>query len=428
MSIKASEISELIKARIQNFTAATEARSVGTVVSVTDGICRIHGLQDAMQGEMLEFTKKARSAWPSTSSPTKSASSFLATRAHLGGRHDQEHRSRDLGAGWYALIGRVVDPLGRPIDGKGPINTKKFDLMERIAPGVIKRASGHAAANRHQGHRRAGPDWSRPARADHRRPPDGQDRRRPRHHHQPEGQGRVCIYVAIGQKLSQVARVVSTLEQYGAMEYTIVVVAMRRLTRPTLQYIAPTPAPPWAKRFRDGGQDALIVYDDLTKHAWAYRQVSLLLRRPPGREAYPGDIFYLHPPARARCARERGLRGGAHQGRRQGQDGSLTALPMIETQVGDVSAYRADQRDFDHRRADLPRDRPVQRRHPPGHQRGRVGVARGGARRPGSSRSWRPHAARARPVPRDCSVRAVRLGPRRRDPPPARPRPGWSPS
>jgi F-type H+-transporting ATPase subunit alpha len=340
MSIKASEISELIKARIENFEAGTEARNVGTVVSVTDGICRIHGLRDAMQGEMLEFPQNTFGLALNLERDSVGAV-VLGSYEHIseGDTVKCTRRILDVPVG-PELIGRVVNSLGQPIDGKGPIDAKETDVIEKVAPGVIWRKSvsqpvqtglkaidamvpvGRGQRELIIGDRQTGKTAVAVDTIINQK-----------------GKDLICIYVAIGQKASTIANVVRKLEEFGAMAYTIVVAASASESA-AMQYIAPYSGCTMGEYFRDRGQDALIIYDDLTKQAWAYRQVSLLLRRPPGREAYPGDVFYLHSRLLERAARvneeyvENFTKGAV-----KGKTGSLTALPIIETQAGDVSAF-----------------------------------------------------------------------------------------
>jgi F-type H+-transporting ATPase subunit alpha len=340
MSIKASEISELIKARIQNFTAATEARSVGTVVSVTDGIVRIHGLQDAVQGEMLEFPKNTFGLALNLERDSVGAV-ILGEYEHIteGDTVKCTGRILEVPVG-RELIGRVVNALGQPIDGKGPVDAKETDVIEKVAPGVIARKSvsqpvqtglkaidamvpiGRGQRELIIGDRQTGKTAVAVDTIINQK-----------------GKDLICIYVAIGQKASTIANVVRKLEEHGAMAYTIIVAASASESA-AMQYIAPYSGCTMGEYFRDRGEDALIIYDDLTKQAWAYRQVSLLLRRPPGREAYPGDVFYLHSRLLERAARvneeyvEKFTKGAV-----KGKTGSLTALPIIETQAGDVSAF-----------------------------------------------------------------------------------------
>jgi F-type H+-transporting ATPase subunit alpha len=329
MQLNPSEISELIKSKIQNLATASEVRTQGTVVSVTDGICRIHGLADVMQGEMLEF-------------PGNTVGSVvLGEYEHIseGDPVKSTGRILEVPVG-HELIGRVVDALGQPIDGRGPIAAKETDVIEKVAPGVIWRKSvsqpvqtglkaidamvpiGRGQRELIIGDRQTGKTAVAVDTIINQK-----------------GKDLFCIYVAIGQKASTVVNVVRKLEEHGAMAYTIVIAATASESA-AMQYIAPYSGCTMGEYFRDRGQDALIIYDDLTKQAWAYRQVSLLLRRPPGREAYPGDVFYLHSRLLERAARvseawvERFTNGKV-----KGKTGSLTALPIIETQAGDVSAF-----------------------------------------------------------------------------------------
>jgi F-type H+-transporting ATPase subunit alpha len=340
MSIKASEISDLIKARIQNFAAATEARSVGSVVTVTDGICRIHGLQDAMQGEMLEFPNNTFGLALNLERDSV-GSVILGDYEHITEGDTVKCTGRILAVPvGPALIGRVVNALGQPIDGKGPVDAKETDVIEKVAPGVIWRKSvsqpvqtgikaidamvpiGRGQRELIIGDRQTGKTAVAIDTIINQK-----------------GKDLTCIYVAVGQKSSTVANVVRKLEEHGAMAYTIVVAASASESA-AMQYVAPYSGCTMGEYYRDRGQDALVIYDDLTKQAWAYRQVSLLLRRPPGREAYPGDVFYLHSRLLERAARvnedyvERFTKGAV-----KGRTGSLTALPIIETQAGDVSAF-----------------------------------------------------------------------------------------
>ena len=340
MSIKASEISDLIKARIQNFAAATEARSVGSVVTVTDGICRIHGLQDAMQGEMLEFPNNTFGLALNLERDSVGAV-ILGDYEHITEGDTVKCTGRILAVPvGPALIGRVVNALGQPIDGKGPLDAKETDVIEKVAPGVIWRKSvsqpvqtgikaidamvpiGRGQRELIIGDRQTGKTAVAIDTIINQK-----------------GKDLTCIYVAVGQKSSTVANVVRKLEEHGAMAYTIVVAASASESA-AMQYVAPYSGCTMGEYYRDRGQDALVIYDDLTKQAWAYRQVSLLLRRPPGREAYPGDVFYLHSRLLERAARvneeyvERFTKGAV-----KGRTGSLTALPIIETQAGDVSAF-----------------------------------------------------------------------------------------
>ena len=340
MQLNPSEISELIKSKIQNLATSSEVRTQGTVVSVTDGICRIHGLADVMQGEMLEFPGNTFGLALNLERDSVGAV-VLGEYEHISEGDPVKSTGRILEVPiGPELLGRVVDALGQPIDGKGPINAKLNDVIEKVAPGVIWRKS-----------------VSQPVqtglKAIDAMVPVGRGQRELIIGDRQTGKTAVavdtiinqkgkdvfCVYVAIGQKASTVANVVRKLEEHGAMAYTIVVAATASESA-ALQYIAPYSGCTMGEYFRDRGQDALIIYDDLTKQAWAYRQVSLLLRRPPGREAYPGDVFYLHSRLLERAARvseawvERFTKGAV-----KGKTGSLTALPIIETQAGDVSAF-----------------------------------------------------------------------------------------
>jgi len=340
MQLNPSEISELIKNKIQNLATASEVRTQGTVVSVTDGICRIHGLADVMQGEMLEFPGNTFGLALNLERDSVGAV-VLGKYEHIseGDPVKSTGRILEVPVG-PELIGRVVNSLGQPIDGKGPITAKETDVIEKVAPGVIWRKSvsqpvqtglkaidamvpiGRGQRELIIGDRQTGKTAVAVDTIINQK-----------------GKDLFCIYVAIGQKASTVANVVRKLEEHGAMAYTIVVAATASESA-AMQYIAPYSGCTMGEYFRDRGQDALIIYDDLTKQAWAYRQVSLLLRRPPGREAYPGDVFYLHSRLLERAARvseawvERFTKGKV-----KGKTGSLTALPIIETQAGDVSAF-----------------------------------------------------------------------------------------
>ena len=338
--LKASEISDLIRAKIQNLALAADARTQGTVVSVTDGICRIHGLSDVMQGEMIEFPGNTFGLALNLERDSVGAV-VLGAYEHIseGDTVKCTGRILEVPVG-PELLGRVVNSLGQPIDGKGPINAKMTDVIEKVAPGVIARQS-----------------VSQPVqtglKAIDAMVPIGRGQRELIIGDRQTGKTAVaidtiinqkgkdlfCVYVAIGQKASTVNNVVRKLEEHGAMAYTIVVAATASESA-ALQFIAPYSGCTMGEYFRDRGQDALIIYDDLTKQAWAYRQVSLLLRRPPGREAYPGDVFYLHSRLLERAARvnpdyvEKFTKGAV-----KGKTGSLTALPIIETQAGDVTAF-----------------------------------------------------------------------------------------
>jgi len=340
MQLNPSEISDLIKNRIQNLDAAAQMRTQGSVVSVTDGICRIHGLSDVMQGEMLEFPGDTFGLALNLERDSVGAV-ILGEYEHISEGDPVKCTGQILSVPiGPELIGRVVNSLGHPIDGKGPINAKLTDVIEKVAPGVIARKSvsqpvqtgiksidamvpvGRGQRELIIGDRQTGKTAVAIDAIINQK-----------------GKDLFCIYVAVGQKASTIANVVRKLEEHGAMAYTIVVAATASESA-AMQYIAPYSGCTMGEYFRDRGQDALIVYDDLTKQAWAYRQVSLLLRRPPGREAYPGDVFYLHSRLLERAARvnedyvEKFTKGAV-----KGKTGSLTALPVIETQAGDVSAF-----------------------------------------------------------------------------------------
>ena len=340
MALKASEISTLIKARIENFEASAEARDVGTVIAVTDGIVRIHGLADARYGEMLEFPQNTFGMALNLEQDSV-GSVVLGDYKHIteGDTVKTTGRILEVPIG-DALLGRVVDALGRPIDGKGPIKTDLSAPIEKVAPGVIERQSvsqpvqtglksidsmvpiGRGQRELIIGDRQTGKTAVAVDTIINQR-----------------GTGIKCIYVAIGQKASSIAGVVRKLEEEGAMDHTIVVAAAAAES-PAMQYIAPYCGASMGEYFLDKGEDALIIFDDLTKQAWAYRQVSLLLRRPPGREAYPGDVFYLHSRLLERASRVNAEHvENVSGGKIKGKTGSMTALPIIETQAGDVSAF-----------------------------------------------------------------------------------------
>ncbi len=340
MQLNAAEISELIKKRIENFDVITEARNEGTVVSLSDGIVRIHGLSDVMLGEMVEFPGNTFGLALNLERDSVGAV-VLGPYEHISEGNTVKCTGRILEVPvGEAMLGRVVDALGIPIDGKGPINTSEKSPIEKVAPGVIQRQSvdqpvqtglksidamipvGRGQRELIIGDRQTGKTAVAIDAIINQK-----------------GTGIKCIYVAVGQKASSVAAVVRKLEEHGAMEHTAVVAA-NASDSAALQFIAPYAGCAMGEFFRDRGEDALIVYDDLTKQAWAYRQVSLLLRRPPGREAYPGDVFYLHSRLLERAARVNAdYVEKMTNGKVKGKTGSLTALPVIETQAGDVSAF-----------------------------------------------------------------------------------------
>jgi F-type H+-transporting ATPase subunit alpha len=340
MAIKATEISDLIKQRIENFKSVTEARNVGTIVSVTDGIVRIHGLADAKYGEMLEFPGNTFGLALNLEQDSVGAV-VLGDYKHLseGDTVKTTNRILEVPVG-PELLGRVVDALGQPIDGKGPIGAKKTAPIERVAPGVIYRKS-----------------VSQPVQTGYKAVdsmvPIGRGQRELIIGDRQTGKtalaidtiinqkssGIRCVYVAIGQKQSTIANVVRKLEEHGALQHTIVVAASAS-TPAAMQYIAAYSGVTMGEYFMDNGEDALIIYDDLSKQAVAYRQISLLLRRPPGREAFPGDVFYLHSRLLERSARvSEEYVEMVSKGAIKGKTGSLTGLPIIETQAGDVTAF-----------------------------------------------------------------------------------------
>ncbi|MBT7427399.1 MAG: F0F1 ATP synthase subunit alpha [Betaproteobacteria bacterium] len=335
-----SEISDIIKQRIEQLDVSVESKNEGTIVSVSDGIIRIHGLADVMYGEMIEFEGGIYGMALNLERDSVGAvvlGDYLSLREGQTCRCTKRILEVPVGP---ELEGRVVDALGKPIDGKGPIETTMTDAVEKVAPGVIARKSvdepvqtglksidsmtpiGRGQRELIIGDREVGKTAVAIDAIINQK-----------------GKNVKCIYVAVGQKASSVANVVNRLEEHGAMEYTIVVAATAS-DPASMQFIAPYSGCTMGEYYRDRGQDALIIYDDLTKQAWAYRQISLLLRRPPGREAYPGDVFYLHSRLLERSSRvsadyvEKFTNGEV-----KGKTGSLTALPIIETQAGDVSAF-----------------------------------------------------------------------------------------
>lgn len=335
-----SEISEIIKQRIDSLEVSSEARNEGTIVSVSDGIIRIHGLADVMYGEMIEFDGGIYGMALNLERDSVGAIILGDYQSLAEGQKARcTGRILEVPVG-PELEGRVVDALGNPIDGKGPVNAKLTDALEKVAPGVISRQSvdqpvqiglkaidamvpiGRGQRELIIGDRQIGKTAIAIDAIINQK-----------------DSGIKCIYVAIGQKASSIAAVVRKLEEHGAMEHTIVVAATAS-DPAAMQFLAPFGGCTMGEYYRDRGQDALIIYDDLTKQAWAYRQISLLLRRPPGREAYPGDVFYLHARLLERAARvnadyvEKFTKGEV-----KGKTGSLTALPVIETQAGDVSAF-----------------------------------------------------------------------------------------
>lgn len=335
-----SEISEIIKKRIDNLDVSVQAKNEGTIVSVSDGIIRIHGLADVMYGEMIEFEG---GLYGMALNLERDSVGAVVLGDYLGLKEGQSckctGRILEVPIG-PELEGRVVDALGRPIDGKGPVDAKETDAIEKVAPGVIARQSvsepvqtglksidamtpiGRGQRELIIGDREVGKTAVAIDTIINQK-----------------GKGVKCVYVAVGQKASSIANVVQKLEEHGAMEYTVVVAASAS-DPAAMQFIAPYSGCTMGEYYRDRGQDSLIIYDDLTKQAWAYRQISLLLRRPPGREAYPGDVFYLHSRLLERAARvNANYVEQFTNGEVKGKTGSLTALPVIETQAGDVSAF-----------------------------------------------------------------------------------------
>ena len=340
MSISATEISDLIQKKIQGLELDTEARTEGTVVSLADGVARLHGLSDVMQGEMIEFPGNTYGLALNLERDSVGAV-ILGAYQHLSEGDVVKCTKRILQAPvGEALLGRVVDSLGNPVDGKGEINAQQSSPIEKIAPGVIARKSvgqpvqtglksidsmvpiGRGQRELIIGDRQTGKTAVAIDTIINQK-----------------GTGVKCIYVAIGQKASSINVVIRKLEEHGALDHTIIVAATASDSA-AMQYIAPYAGCAMGEYFHDRGEDALIIYDDLTKQAWAYRQISLLLKRPPGREAYPGDVFYLHSRLLERAARiNEEYVQKITNGEVKGQTGSLTALPIIETQAGDVSAF-----------------------------------------------------------------------------------------
>jgi len=329
MAVRPEEIASILKQQIERFGAEVAAVDVGVVIEAGDGIARVHGLSNCLAGELVEFENGAMGLALNLEEDTVGIM-VLGDYTTLGEGDEVRSTGRivEVPVG-DALIGRVVDPLGNPLDGKGPIKSEKTRPVERIAPGVVVRQSVNTPVQTG-------------IKAIDAMTPIGRGQRELIIGDRTTGKSAIaidaiinqkggdlaCIYVAIGQKASKVVQTVAILEQAGAMDHTIVVCANASDPAP-LQYLAPYAGCAMGEEFMEQGKDALIIYDDLSKHAWAYRQVSLLLRRPPGREAYPGDVFYLHSRLLERAAKLAPEFGG----------GSLTALPIIETQAGDVSAY-----------------------------------------------------------------------------------------
>ena len=415
MAIRSDEITSIIRSEIKGFDAGADVSGVGTIVEVGDGIAQVYGLSGALAQELLDFGNGIMGMAFNLEEETVGAL-ILGDYTSLseGDQVKTTGRIVEVPVG-DALIGRVVNPLGEPIDGKGPIDTKKTRPIERIAPGVIVRQPvdtpvqtgikaidsmipiGRGQRELIIGDRQTGKTAIAVDTIINQK-----------------GQDLICIYVAIGQKQSTVAQVVAQLEEAGAMEHTIVVSAGASDPAP-LQFLAPYAGVAMGEEFLDTGRDALCVYDDLSKHAWAYRQVSLLMRRPPGREAFPGDIFYAHSRLLERAARLNEENGG----------GSLTALPIIETQAGDVSAYIptnvisiTDGQIF------LQTDLFNQGQRPAVNAGISVSRVGGNAQIKAMRQVAGQAAPRPRAVPRAGRVRAVRLRPRQGDARPAHPWPG----
>ena len=404
MQLKPEEITRIIKAQIKHYQNVIEQSETGTVILVGDGIARAVGLEKCMSGELVEFENGAYGM--AQNLEENSVSIVLLGDAEgikEGSVVKRTGRVVSVPVG-EAMIGRVVNALGQPIDGKGPIEAKEYRPIESPAPGIIERKSvsvplqtgikaidsmipiGRGQRELIIGDRQTGKTVIATDTIINQK-----------------GTGVICIYVAIGQKQSTVAQLVNTLEENGAMDYTIVVSASASELSP-LQYIAPYAGCAMGEYFMAQGKDVLVIYDDLSKHAVAYRALSLLIRRPPGREAYPGDVFYLHSRLLERAARIAPEYGG----------GSLTALPIIETQAGDVSAY-IPTNVIHHRRPDLPGERVVPQRRHAGGEPGHFGVPRG-RQRPdqGDEEGGGQPEADLQPVPRAAELCPVRLRPGRR--------------
>ena len=422
MDIKAAEISAILKDQIKNFGQEAEVSEVGQVLSVGDGIARVYGLDNVQAGELVEFPGGIKGMALNLETDNVGVVIFGNDRGIKEG--DTVKRTgaivdTPVGKG---LLGRVVDALGNPIDGKGPIKATERRRVDVKAPGILPRKSVHEP-------------MSTGLKAIDALIPIGRGQReliigdrqtgktavildtflnqKPAHAaNASESDKLYCIYVAVGQKRSTVAQFVKVLEDNGALEYSIVIAATASDPAP-MQFLAPMTGAAIGEYFRDNGMHAVIAYDDLTKQAVAYRQMSLLLRRPPGREAYPGDVFYLHSRLLERAAKlneDHGL-GFAHRAARHRDAGQRR-----------VGLY-PDQRDLDHRRPDLPRDQPLLPGHPPGGERRYLGVARGWQRPDqGDEAGCRLAQGRAVAVSRNGGLRPVRLGPRRRDAAPAQPR------
>ena len=406
MDIRAEDISKIIREQIGNYAVEVDVAEVGTVIAIGDGISRLHGIERAMAGEMLEFPHGVFGIALNLEEDSVGAvllGDFKAIKE--GDTVKRTGRIISVPVG-DEMLGRVVNALGQPIDGKGPIQAKQFQPIERLAPGVVDRQPvkeplqtglkaidamvpiGRGQRELIIGDRQTGKTAVAIDTIINQR-----------------GKDVICIYNAIGQKQSTVAQVVRTLEEYDAMSYTIVVAAAASDPAPML-YISPYSACAIGEYFRDSGRHALCVYDDLSKHAQAYREISLLLRRPPGREAYPGDVFYLHSRLLERAAKLNAQHGG----------GSLTSLPIIETQAGDLSAYIPTNVISITDGQIFLETRPVPSGRAPGDQRRQLGVARRRVRADSSDAAGgRIAAPRSRAIPRACGVRAVWQRPRQSD-------------
>ena len=421
MDIRAAEISAILKEQIKNFGQEAEVSEVGQVLSVGDGIARVYGLDNVQAGEMVEFENGMRGMALNLETDNVGIVIFGDDREIKEGQTVKRTGAIvDVPVG-KGLLGRVVDALGNPIDGKGPIKADKRTRVDVKAPGIIPRKSVHEPMatglkaidalipiGRGQreliiGDRQTGKTAIALDTILNQKPLNAQTDEKIKLY---------CVYVAIGQKRSTVAQFVKVLEEQGALDYSIIVAATASDPAP-MQFLAPFAGCTMGEYFRDNGMHAVIIYDDLSKQAVAYRQMSLLLRRPPGREAYPGDVFYLHSRLLERAAKM--------------NDDNKARLAHRAAGHRDPGQRRVglhpDQRDFDHRRPDLPGDRPVLPGHPPGGERRPLGVARRLRRADqGDEEGRRQDQGRARAVPRNGGLRAVRLRPRRHHPAPARPR------
>ena len=413
MDIRAAEISAILKEQIKNFGQEAEVSEVGQVLSVGDGIARVYGLDNVQAGELVEFENGVRGMTLNLEIDNVGIVIFGNDREIKEGQTVKRTGAIvDVPVG-KGLLGRVVDALGNPIDGKGPIKSDKRARVDVKAPGIIPRKSVHEPMatglkaidslipiGRGQreliiGDRQTGKTAIALDTILNQKPLNAQ----------PDEKIKLyCVYVAVGQKRSTVAQFVKVLEEQGALDYSIIIAATASDPAP-MQYLAPFSGCTMGEFFRDNGMHAVIIYDDLSKQAVAYRQMSLLLRRPPGREAYPGDVFYLHSRLLERAAKMN----------------DENKCRLSDRVAGDRDAgqrrvrLHSDQRHLHYRRADLPGNRPFLSRHSPSRERGPVGVTRGLCRaNQGNEEGRRPHQGRTGPVSRDGGVRAVRLRPRRR--------------